>query len=131
MASIPEEFHDLFEKETFAHVAALPPDGTPHVTPVWVDYDDETGHVLINTVRGRAKERFFSEDPRVGLSMTDPDDPYRFLSVRGEVAEMYEDGAEEHIDELARRYLDVDEYPNEDENARVIVAIDPEHVATS
>ena len=132
MAAVPEEFHDLFEKETFAHVATLMDDGTPQVTPVWVDYDADAGHVLVNTARGRLKERNLSRDPRVGVSLIDPDDPYRFVSVRGEVAEFREEGAVEHIDELARRYMDVEEYPNKDAaETRVVLAIEPDHVATS
>ena len=132
MASIPTEFHDLFEKQTFAHVATLTPDETPHVTPVWIDYDVDRNRVLFNTVRGRFKERNLQRNPKVGVSMTDPDDPYRFLSIRGEVDGMTEEGAVEHIDELARRYMDVEEYPNkdQDEGARVIVEIRPDHVAT-
>ncbi len=133
MASIPDSFHDLFEKRTFAHVATLMDDDTPQVTPVWVDYDVDADRVLINTVRTRLKARNLERNPKVGVSMTDPDDPYRFLSVRGEVDATYEDGAVDHIDELARRYMDVEEYPNkgEEDGPRVIVEIRPDHVATS
>ncbi|MCU4801028.1 PPOX class F420-dependent oxidoreductase [Halobacteria archaeon HArc-gm2] len=133
MAAIPEAFHDLFEKRTFAHVATLMGDDTPQVTPVWVDYDSDRDRLLLNTVRGRLKERNLQRNPKVGVSMTDPEDPYRFLSVRGEVDAMVEDGAVDHIDELARRYMDVDEYPNKgtEEGARVIVEIRPDRVATS
>lgn len=133
MASIPDEFQDLFEKKTFAHVATLMDDETPHVTPVWVDYDADRDRVLFNTARGRLKVRNLERTPKIGVSMTDPDDPYRFVSVRGEVEAIIEDGAVDHIDELARRYMDVDEYPNkgDEAGARVIVEIRPDHVATS
>ena len=133
MATIPAAFHDLFDEQTFAHVATMMPDGTPHVTPVWVDYAVDSERVLINTVRGRRKERNVRSDPKVGVSMTDPEDPYRFVSVRGEVVAITEDGAVEHIDELAGRYMGVDEYPNkgQEDGARVIVEIRPDHVATS
>lgn len=131
MVKIPEEFLDLFERKTFADFATVMPDGTPHVTPVWVDYDGE--YVLVNTARGRQKERNITRNPRVGLSMMDPDDPYRFVSVRGQVAELTESGAVEHIDSLAGRYLGLDEYPNHgtEDEPRVIVKIRPGHVATS
>lgn len=128
MEEIPEGYEELFGRKTFAHVATLMEDGTPQVTPVWVDYDGE--HVLINTVRGRQKERNLTRDPKVGLSILDPEDPYTYLSIRGEVAEVTEEGAIEHIDALARRYLDVEEYPYHDEEdaERVIVKIRPDRV---
>ncbi|MFC5970665.1 PPOX class F420-dependent oxidoreductase [Halomarina salina] len=131
--AVPEQFHDLFEKRTFAHFATNMPDGTPQVTPVWVDYDAETGHLLVNTERGRRKEQNVQRDPKVGVSLVDPDDPYRFVSVRGEVVEVTEEGADEHIDALAKRYMDVEEYPNREneENARVIIHISTDEVATS
>ncbi|HET7324379.1 MAG TPA: PPOX class F420-dependent oxidoreductase [Halococcus sp.] len=132
MASIPEEFRDLFEKQTFVHFATMMPDGTPQVTPVWVDYDVEADRVLVNTARGRRKEKNVSQNPDVGLSMTDPDDSYRFVSIRGEVDELREEGAVEHINELAQRYMGVDEYPglDEEEGARVQIRIRPENVTT-
>jgi PPOX class probable F420-dependent enzyme len=128
MTTIPEEFRDLFDRPTFAHVATVMPDGTPHVTPVWIDYDPDENYVLVNTERGRQKERNISRNPRVGVSMTDPDDPYRALSILGEVAEVTTEGAREHIDELARRYTDADEYQNPIETERVLVCIRPERV---
>jgi PPOX class probable F420-dependent enzyme len=104
MVAIPAEYHDLFERDTIAHVATVMPDGTPHVTPVWIDYDPYTEHVLVNTERGRQKAATVERNPKIGLSMTDPDDPYRRLSVMGVVAEATAEGAREHIDELSRRY---------------------------
>ncbi|WP_136716351.1 PPOX class F420-dependent oxidoreductase [Halorientalis salina] len=130
---VPDSALDLFEKQTFAHVSTILPDGSPHVTPVWIDYDPEAGHLLFNTARGRRKERNLRANPDVALSMTDPDDPYRFLAVQGEAVELTEDGAVDHINELAQRYMDVEEYPNlgDEEGARVIVRIEPETVTTS
>ncbi|WP_408959410.1 pyridoxamine 5'-phosphate oxidase family protein [Natrinema sp. 74] len=128
MASIPEEFHDLFEKETFAHVATLTDDGLPHVTPVWIDYDADDDRLLVNTERHRQKARNAEHNPGVGVSMTDPDDPYRHLSVIGEIDAVTTEGAREHIDELARRYMDVDEYPNPIESERVLLRIRPDRV---
>ena len=131
MKSIPESFADLFERETFASFATLMPDGTPQVTPVWIDRDEED-HLLVNTARGRQKERNVERDSKVGLCVMDPDDPYRYLSVRGEVTEVTEDGAVEHIDRLARRYMGVDEYPHhgEESGPRVLVRIHPDRVVT-
>lgn len=123
MAAIPEAFQDLFEKPTFAHIATLWPGGAPHVTPVWVDYDAAADRLLVNTERGRRKEKNVRNDPRVGVSMTDPDNPYRMVSVTGEVEEITTEGAREHIDELTERYMGEDEYPNPIETERVVLSI--------
>lgn len=133
MARIPAAYHDLFERKSFAHFATVMPDGTPHVTPVWVDYDVDSEHVRINTARGRQKERNVKREPKVGVEIMDPDDPYRYVSVRGEVVEVTESGAVEHIDELTRRYFEQDEYPNkgEERGPRVVIRIEPTHVTTS
>lgn len=129
MTTVPDDFRDLFETQTFAHVATLLPDGTPHSVPVWIDYDPEENLVLFNTVRGSRKEQNLEENCHVAVSMTDPDDPYRFLSVRGEVVEITEEGAVEHVDRLAQRYMGVEEYPRGDESGeRVVVKIRPNSV---
>jgi PPOX class probable F420-dependent enzyme len=122
MVAIPDDYQDLFEKPTFAHLGTLMPSGAPHVTPVWVDYDQDGEYVLVNTERGRQKVRNVSENPAVGVSMCDPEDPYRYLSVIGEVAEMTTDGARAHIDELSRRYVGTD-YQNPIETERVLLRI--------
>ena len=127
MTSIPEEFHELFEKETYAHVATMTPEDMPHVTPVWVDYNAEADRLLMNTERERRKEKNLSNDSRIGVSMVDPDDPYRHLSIIGEVDEMTEDGAREHIDELSQRYTG-DGYQPEIQTKRVLVKIRPDEV---
>ena len=130
MASIPEAYRDLFTSDAFANFATLMPDDTPHVTPVWVDYDGE--HVLVNTARGRQKERNVERNPKVGMAIMDPDDPYRFAQIRGEVTDVTEDGAVENINKLANRYMGVDEYPNlgEEQGARVLIKIRPDRVVT-
>ena len=127
MTSIPEEFHELFEKETYAHVATMTPEDMPHVTPVWVDYNAEADRLLMNTERERRKEKNLSNDSRIGVSMVDPDDPYRHLSIIGEVDEMTEDGAREHIDGLSQRYTG-DDYQPEIQTKRVLVKIRPDEV---
>lgn len=127
MSSIPAEFRELFEKPVFAYFATLTAEGLPHVTPVWVDYDADEDRVLVNTERGRRKERNVQENPKVGMGMTDPDNRYRALSVLGEVDEITEDGAREHIDELSQRYTG-EEYQPEIQTARVLLKIRPDEV---
>ncbi|MFC6963957.1 TIGR03618 family F420-dependent PPOX class oxidoreductase [Halocatena marina] len=128
MASIPSDFLDLFEQKTFAHIATLTPDGLPHVTPVWIDYDEDADRLLVNTERGRRKEQNVQHSRSVGLSMTDPADRYRALSVLGTVDEITEANAREHIDTLARRYTDADEYQPPIRTSRVLLKIRPDEV---
>jgi PPOX class probable F420-dependent enzyme len=125
---IPEQYVDLFsdEKKAFGYVATVMPDGSPQVTPVWVDYDGE--HVVFNTAVGRVKERNLRRDPRAVLTVADPADPYRYVQVRGR-AEMSEEGADAHIDKLAKKYLGVDSYPyRHPGEVRIIVRITPKAV---
>ena len=129
MAPIPESFHDLFERKTFAHVVTLFPNGAPHASPVWVDYDAADNRVLVNTERHRQKARNVERNPAVAVSMLDPDDPYRYLSVTGAVEETTTDGAREHIEQLAQRYVG-GEYPSEIVSERVLFRIRPERVFT-
>ncbi|MFC3960059.1 PPOX class F420-dependent oxidoreductase [Halovivax cerinus] len=128
MESIPADATDLFEKRTFAHLTTLFPDGSPHATPVWIGYDEAANRLLVNTERDRQKEKNVRADPRVALSMTDPDDPYRMLSVTGEVDELTTDGAREHADELAGRYTGTAAYPSPIETERIIMRIRPDTV---
>ncbi|MFB6302862.1 MAG: PPOX class F420-dependent oxidoreductase [Haloferacaceae archaeon] len=128
MGSIPDDYLDLFEKPTFAHLATLLPDGAPHVTPVWIDHDPDADRLLVNTERDRRKEKNVRKDPRVGVSMTDPDNPYRMLSVTGEVDGITTEGARDHIDQLAKRYMGEDEYPNPIQTERVVLSIRPDGV---
>ena len=124
---IPASFRDLFNKRAFAHLATMMNDGTPQVTPVWCDFDGT--HVRINTARGRVKDRNLEANPRVALSAQDPDNPYRYVQVRGRVAEMTEQGADAHIDALAKKYIGKDKYPNRQPGeVRVMVKITPESV---
>ena len=102
-ATIPEQFKDLFTKVAFAHLATLMTDGSPQVTPVWVDYDG--AYVRVNSAKGRVKDKNMRRDRRVALSIQDPDNPYRYLAIQGDVVEITEDGADAHIDALAKKYL--------------------------
>src|SRR5690349_10127467 len=107
--AIPDKYRDLFEKKAFASLGTLMPDGRPQVTPVWVDYDGT--HFIVNSAKGRAKDRNMRRDPRVTLAVIDPDNPYRYLEVRGRVDEITENGADQHIDKMAKKYLGQDKYP--------------------
>lgn len=121
---IPETHRDILGKKALAHLGTLMPDGSPQVTPVWCDFDG--AYVRINSAKGRRKDRNMRRDPRVSLSLCDPDNPYRYLEIRGEIVEITEDGADEHIDQLARKYLGVDQYPNRKAGeVRVIYKIAP------
>lgn len=127
MGAIPDQFKDLFEKKAFAHLATVGADGTPQVTPVWVDYDGT--HVRFNTATGRAKQRNLDRNPKVALAIQDPDNPYRSVQVRGRVAEKTEVGADAHIDALAKKYLGQDRYPyRQPGEVRVMYTIVPERV---
>jgi PPOX class probable F420-dependent enzyme len=122
---IPEQHLDLFKKKAFASLGTIMPDGYPQVTPVWVDYDGT--HVLVNTAKGRVKDRNMKRDPRVSLAIIDPENPYHYLEVRGRVAEITEDGADQHIDKMAKKYLGQDKYPGRQPGeVRVLYKIVPE-----
>ena len=101
--TIPENMRDLFVKKALAHLATLMPDGSPQVTPVWCDFDGR--YVRVNTAIGRQKDKNLVRDGRVALSITDPDNPYRYLEVRGRVIERTQTGADAHIDSLSQKYL--------------------------
>ncbi len=118
----------LTEGANLAHFASTMPDGSPHVTPVWVDYDG--AHILVNTAAGRVKWRNVKRDPRVAISIVDQANPYLATAIRGRVVELTETGADAHIDKLAKKYLGQDKYPmRQPGEQRVLIKIDPEHVA--
>jgi PPOX class probable F420-dependent enzyme len=124
-AKIPDTFLDLFEKRAFAQLATVMPSGTPQVTPLWVDFDGE--YVLINSAKGRKKDLNMAARPQVGLSILDPDNPYRYLALRGRVVEITEDGADAHIAKLAKKYTGRDHFQkgSPDEVRRIYkIAID-------
>lgn len=126
-AAALDRYRDIFDKKAFAHLATVSGDGVPQVTPVWCDFDGT--HVRINTARGRVKDRNLRRDPRVALSVQDPDNPYRYVQVRGRVAEITQQGADAHIDALARKYLGQDRYPyRQPGEVRLTVKILPERV---
>jgi PPOX class probable F420-dependent enzyme len=125
MAAIPEKYLDLLQqKKTFANLATVMPDGSPQVTPVWFDYTN--GVIRVNTARGRVKARNMKDGAPVALAIMDPDNAYRYIQVRGRVKRATEQGADAHIDQLAKKYLGKDKYPwAQPDQVRVIYEIEP------
>jgi len=119
-----EEALEIIDGKNFAYLATSMPDGSPHVSPVWISRDGDL--ILVNTVPGRVKQRNVTRDPRVAISMVQARDPYRHLFVRGRVIEQTKANAIEHIDQLSRKYLGKD-YPWNDRD-RIILRIKPEQV---
>lgn len=128
--TIPESHRDILTGKNFAHIATLMPDGSPQVTPVWIDVDGET--VLFNTADGRQKARNLDRDGRVAISCHDQANPYRYIQIRGEVVEKTTKGADAHIDAMAKKYLGADTYPGHSAGEqRVIYRIQVRHVQVS
>lgn len=130
MTAIPEAYLDILtQKKAFAHLATNQPDGSPQSTPVWFDYTN--GVIRVNTVKGRVKARNMGQGSKVALSILDPDNPYRYIQIRGSVTKVTEDGAVAHIDSLAKKYLGKDVYPwHTDKDVRVTYEITPSAVQT-
>lgn len=123
-SNIPPQYLDLFQKKAFGNLATLMPDGSPQVTPVWVDFDGT--HVLVNSARGRQKDRNMQKNGLVAISILDPDNPYRYLEIRGKVEAITEEGADAHIDKMAKKYMGKDTYPyRRPEEKRVLYKILP------
>jgi PPOX class probable F420-dependent enzyme len=126
---IPEKYADLFQKKAFGNLATVNADGSPQVTPVWCDWDGR--HVIVNSAKGRKKDRNMRRDPRVALALSDPDNPYRYLEIRGKVVEVTEQGADEHINKMAKKYMGVDVYPGRQPGeVRVLYRIEPERFSS-
>ena len=127
--TIPEKFRDLFAKKAFAHLGTLMADGSPQVTPVWCDYDGT--HIRINSAKGRVKDKNMRRHKKVALSIMDPDNPYRHLAAQGTIVEITEEGADVHIDALAKKYLGKDKYPfRQPGEVRVMYKIRPDKIST-
>jgi PPOX class probable F420-dependent enzyme len=131
MATIPASHADLLTtKPAFAHLATVNVDGSPQVTPVWIDYDGT--NVIVNTARGRVKAKNVAREPRVALSITDPENPYRYLGIRGRVVEITENDGDAHIDKMAKKYLGKDSYPfRTPGEVRLVVKIAADKVHTN
>lgn len=124
---ISEPIAKLLEGRNIAFVATPMKDGWPQITPTWVDLED--GKILVNTAEGRLKQKNISRDDRVAISVIDQNNPYHMVTVRGRVVEQRKEGADEHVDKLAKKYLGVERYPRRSPNEkRIIIKIKPERV---
>jgi PPOX class probable F420-dependent enzyme len=118
---------ELLEGRNFCIVGTLRGDGTIHATPVWVDIAD--GQPVLNTAEGRQWPRNLERDPRVTLTVPNLENPYEYVEIRGRVARRTHEGADEHIDALAKKYLGQDEYPyRQPGEQRVMISVEPERV---
>jgi PPOX class probable F420-dependent enzyme len=109
MTNIPEAWKTLLHKPIFVHLTTLMPDGSPQTSPVWVDIDGDD--IVVNSAQGRVKDKNMRRDPRVALSAVNPDNPYNALMIRGHVVKIVTQGADAHIDAMAKKYLGQDKYP--------------------
>ena len=124
---LSEKARVLISRPVLASLATLNPDGSPQITPLWVDLDGDD--VVFNTAQGRKKARNLERDARVAVTVIDPDDQYNVVAFQGPVTEVTADGADAHIDSLAKKYMDVDEYPlRQPGEERLIVRVEPEVV---
>lgn len=121
-----EPISQLLNGKNFGYLATLMEDGSPQVTPTWLDTDGE--HILVNTAMGRLKYENVVRDPRVAISVADQTNPYNMATVRGRVVEHTTNGGEEHIDKLAKKYFGLEKYPGRVPGERVILKIKPERV---
>lgn len=127
---LSDEQKEMLRKPNFAHIATVEPDGSPQVTPVWVDLSDQDDLILVNTAEGRRKVQNIRRDPHVAIDVIDQDNPYNMVSIKGEVVEVTPEGADEHIDSLAKKYLGKDKYPfRQPGEKRLVLKIRPERVA--
>lgn len=119
----------LLQELQLAHFVTLMEDGSPQPTPVWVDVEDDGSYVLINTAVGRLKTGNIDRNPKVAVSVVDRANDWRYVIVRGVVEEMREEGADAHIDKMAKKYINQDTYPyRSPDEKRVILRIKPNHV---
>ena len=127
MKPLPDSVKELIEAKTYANVATLMPNGSPHVTQTSVDHDGDI--VLINTNEGSQKHRNAVRNPKIALDICDPANPYNMAVIRGRVSEVTFDGAEEHIDRMAKKYLGQEQYQRRQPGVRrVLIKIEPTHV---
>jgi PPOX class probable F420-dependent enzyme len=125
---LSEKARALIARPVLASLATLNPDGSPQITPLWVDRDGDD--VVFNTAQGRKKARNLERDARVAVTVIDPDDQYNVVAFQGTVSEVTTDGADAHIDALAKKYLGVDTYPMRREGeVRIRVTVRTDHIA--
>jgi PPOX class probable F420-dependent enzyme len=129
MNEITEPIVKLLEGKNFAFFSTLMKDGSPQITPVWIDLEKNTNTILINTAEGRLKQENISRDPRVAVSVADHNNPYEMVTIRGKVIEQNTEGAIEHIDKLAKKYMGLDKYPyHSATEKRIVLKIKPEKI---
>jgi PPOX class probable F420-dependent enzyme len=128
-ATIPEKFLPVLkEKKALAHLATVMPDGSPQVTPVWFMFDGK--NFIVNTARGRVKDKNMTKNAAVALSIIDPENPYAHIAIRGKISKITEDGAAANIDAMAKKYLGQDKYPfGQPGEVRVMYEIEPTSVS--
>lgn len=119
----------LLQEPQIAQLATIMPDGSPQITPVWVDVEPDGSHIIVNTAEGNLKTQNISQNPQVAVSVVDKNNPWRYAIVRGIVVERRHAGADEHIDKLAQKYLGQAKYPwRRPDQQRIILRIKPHHV---
>ena len=123
---VPEDYKDLLSSTALVHVATIGPKDEPQSNPVWFDWDGE--HVKFSQTKTRQKYRNLNRDPRIALSVVDPQNPYRYLEIRGEVTQIEEDPDLDFINSMAKKYLGLDKYPNHQPgDERVVILVKPRH----
>jgi PPOX class probable F420-dependent enzyme len=124
--AIPERYRDILEAQGFAHWATIGPDGAPQSNPVWIDFDGE--RILVSQTTTRQKIRNVKRDSRVSLSILDPENPYRYLEIRGEVSDISIDEGNAFINKMAKKYMGAEEYTfDRPGTQRLVVTIVPKH----
>jgi PPOX class probable F420-dependent enzyme len=119
----------LFTDKNLVYVATLMEDGSPQITPTWVDVDESQNTILVNTAKGRVKQKNLARDPRIAVAVVDRNNPYNVATIRGKVIEQATEGADAHIDKLAKKYLGLDSYPfRNPSEQRIILKIKPEKI---
>lgn len=126
MSAIPQDREDILNKRAFGHVATIGPHGEPQSNPVWIDWDGQ--YLKFSQTKARQKYRNLKREPRISVSVHDPDEPYRYVEVRGKVAKIEDDPDNTFINKMAKKYLDENEYPwSQPGEQRVVVYVEPEH----
>ncbi len=129
MVSFPETHLDILDSTALAHLGTVNSDGSPQVTPLWFNHED--GYILVNSAKGRKKDRNMRARDDVGLSIVDPDNAYRYLGIQGKVVDVTEEGGYDHINSLCHKYRGPEhEYPKNPGEVRVIYKIEPVRVWT-
>lgn len=128
MSTIPDDYADLLDKRVFWHIATLGPDGELQSSPVWGGFDG--GHFVFSLTKGRQKFKNLEANPTIALSGTDPENPYRYLEIRGRVAAVDDDSSNAFIDSMAKKYMDADAYPfHQPGDERVVIRVEPTHTS--